>query len=402
MGRHSGHLRRRLDASRTTRKTLHDLEPLSPRASSVLYAVVSEFIATGEPVGSRTLAKKYGFDLSPATIRNELKDLEDEGYLEQPHTSAGRVPTERAYRLFIDALMRVREIPAEDAERIRELFRAARPGRDLLRETGKLLSDLSGVPAILLRDRSEQRTVQKLRFILTRPGEMLGVIVLSDGTVENRFISLESTPDSTQLERLHNLLDEVVSGRTLRDVREHLGRMARKERDELVALQRLGESLVGAAVQGVDRSKDIVIEGRSSLLSGPGAVDAGRVRDLMMALDDRERLVLLLDRALDSSHVQVFLGQETERLVGHPVSLVAAPFRPHSAGPGGAVGVIGPPRMDYPFLVPLVGATANAMARALSSQNETSGSEGDSRPGPEGPTDMPGEGIHDDSDAPDS
>lgn len=340
------------------------MEGLSGRRRAVLYALMTEFIASGEPVGSRTLTKKYGFDLSPATIRNELKDLEDEGFLTQPHTSAGRVPTERAFRLFIDALMRVREIPSQDAARIRELFDTVQPGEDLLRETTKLLSDLSGVPAVLLQARSEQRKVQKVRFIPTRPGELLSVVVMSDGTVENRFIAVDSGVGASQLERVHNLLDEVVWGRTLQDVRDYLNRLVREQRDELFGLQKLGQTLLGAAVEGAARSKDIIVEGVSRLVDGPVAVDAERLKDLMLALEDKEELLRLLDRILVSSDVQVFLGEDTSRMVGHPVSVVAAPYRRGDTA-GGAVGVVGPRRMDYPFLVPLVGATAAAMSRAL-------------------------------------
>jgi heat-inducible transcriptional repressor len=332
----------------------------------VLYALVTEFIATGEPVGSRTLTKKYGFDLSPATIRNELKDLEDEGFLAQPHTSAGRVPTARAFRVFIDALMRVRELPTQDASRIRELFDTQRPGPDLLRETAKLLSDLSGAPAVLLQARSERRRVQTLRFVPTRPGELLSVLVMSDGTVENRFIHVDGGVDASQLERVHNLLDEVVVGRTLLDLRDHLNQLAREQRDELHALQKLGESLLNDAVEGADRSKDLIIEGVSRLVDGPSAVDAERLRGLMLALEDKEELLKLLDRILESSDVQVFLGEEASRTVGHPLSVVAAPFQRGGAA-GGALGVVGPARMDYPFLVPLVGTTAAAMSRALTS-----------------------------------
>lgn len=337
----------------------------------MLYALVTEFIATGEPVGSRTLTKKYGFDLSPATIRNELKDLEDEGYLAQPHTSAGRVPTERAFRVFIDALMRVRELPAQDAGRIRELFDSLKPGANLLRETTKLLSDLSGVPAVLLQDRSELRKVQKVRFIPTRPGELLSVVVMSDGTVENRFINVDESLGPSQLERVHNLLDEVVTGRTLQDVRDHLSRLASEQRDQVFALQRLGEGLLTAAIEGADRSKDIIIEGVSRLVAGNVAVDPERLRELMLALEDKEELVRLLDRILGSSDVQVFLGEDTSEMLGHPVSVVAAPYQRGETA-GGAVGIVGPRRMDYPFLVPLVGATARAMTQALAQREQES------------------------------
>lgn len=350
---------------------------LSKRARSILYAVVTEFIATGEPVGSRTLAKKYGLDLSAATIRNVLADLEDAGYLAQPHTSAGRVPTEAAFRLFIDALMRIRELSAEEETRIAELFQELHPGIDLLRESGKVLSDLTGTVAIMMRPRIETRTVLKIRFIPTRPGELLSVIVLSDGTVENRFISIDAPIDNADLERLHNMLESAISGRTLANVRDHFAESVEEHRDELATLRQLGLSLVSAAIDKADRAMDIVIEGQSRLLER-SEFDAEHLKELIRALEDRERLVMLLDRALASSRVQVFLGNETSETVGYPVSLVAAPYQ-EGGRPGGAVGVLGPTRMDYPGVVPLVGATAAAISAALMRSRDA----GKGRPAPD-------------------
>lgn len=343
---------------------------LTKRARSVLYALVNEFIATGEPVGSRTLTKKYGFDLSAATIRNVLADLEDAGYLTQPHTSAGRVPTEKAFRLFIDALMRVRKLSAKEAAKIAEWFEDLQPGADLLRETGRLLSDLTGAAAVLVRPRVETRTLLKVRFIPTRPGELLSVLVLSDGTVENRFLKVETPLGESELQRLHNMLEEVIEGRTLGAVRDFFAHSLDEHRGELEALRELGLSLVSQAIEGADRRADIVIEGQARLFEQPGFASTEHIRDLLRALEDRERLVSLLDRILSASRVQVFLGEETSDAVGYPVSLVAAPYAEEEGRPLGAVGIIGPTRMDYPTVVPLVGATADAMSAALARTRE--------------------------------
>jgi len=347
--------------------------PLTKRARQVLYAVVSEFIATGEPVGSRTLTKKYAFDLSPATIRNVLADLEDAGYLAQPHTSAGRVPTEAAFRLFIDALMRVRELSEEEMGKIRDWFADLPPGVDILRETGKLLSTLTNAPAVLVRSAAGKRTLVKVRFIPIRPLELLSVLVLSDGTVENRFINLDRAISDVELERLHNMLEEAVEGRTLAAVREHFQRSLTESRDELAALHDLGLSLMSAALQRGERSApELVIEGQSRLLERTEFTSGEQMKELMRALGDRERLVGLLDRTIASKHVQVFLGEETNAAGGYPVSVVAAPYQGEDGQPGGAVGIIGPTRMDYPSVVPLVGATADAMSAALARSRDGS------------------------------
>ncbi len=346
------------------------MNPLSKRARSVLYAVVTEFIASGEPVGSRLISKKYAFSLSAATIRNVLADLEDEGYLAQPHTSAGRVPTELAFRLFVDALMQVRKLPHNDVGRISEWLEELKPDADIPRETGKLLSDLSGAPAVILRSRAEARTLLKLRFIATRPGEMLAVAVFLDGTVENRFIRVENPIPEADLERLHIMLETALEGRTLPGLRDALKQGMSEQRAELVELHELGFALVRSAAEGATRITDVVIEGQTLLLDRPEFGSVERMRELLRALDDRERLVGLLDRAVSTNRVQVFLGEETGSAVGYPVSLVAARYQERGEA-GGAVGVIGPTRMDYPLVVPLVAAAAEAMIAAIARSQES-------------------------------
>src|SRR5579883_1160479 len=207
---------------------------LSARARQVLYHCVTEYVATGEPVGSRTLAKKSGLELSPASIRNVLADLEEAGYLRQPHTSAGRVPTDRAFRLFIDALMHVRELTGDEEASIRDRFASLEPGQNVMRETGKLLSELTGTVAVVVAPRAETLTLKQLRFLRTAPEEVLAVIVMKNGTVQNRFLKAAVT--EADLRRIHDLLDDVVEGRTLGDLRELFERRLQSERvqhDEL-------------------------------------------------------------------------------------------------------------------------------------------------------------------------
>jgi heat-inducible transcriptional repressor len=353
---------------------------LSDRASSILCAVVREFIATGEPVGSRTLAKKHGLDLSAATIRNVLADLEDTGYLGQPHTSAGRVPTPAAFRLFVDALMRLRELSEAETRRISESLAELEPGADIRRESARLLSGLTGTAAILARPRLETRTLLKLQFIPIRGRELLSVIVMSDGSVLNRYVSLDQPLGSAALERLHNMLESVVEGKTLMAVRDYFAQSLAEHRDELDALRRLGFSLVDATLDAGQSTTDLLIEGQVLLLERPEFDSADHLRELVGALEERERLVSLLDRTLAARDVQVFLADEARMGHGLPISLVAAPYQDEHGKPGGAVGVIGPTRMDYPTVVPLVGATAHAMSEALARsarQSQSNESEAD-------------------------
>lgn len=366
---------------RTLVPKINDLSDLNDRARAVLYAVVTEFIATGEPVGSRTLSARYGLALSAASIRNVLKDLEDDGLLSQPHKSAGRVPTRRAYQVFIDALMRVGHLDPNDEGRIRELFEHQLEHSTLLRETGRLLTELGGVPSVVLQARSELRSVQKVRFIPTRPGEVLSVVVLDDGSVENRFIPVEGPLPLAQLERVHAQLDEVTQGRSLRALKIHLTDLAQREKSELRTLTRLSEGLLVSALDGVDQTQEVIIEGHASLLSV--SPDPERTKRLMLALEDRKQLIGLLHRTLNSNNVQVFLGEDNEG--DSPLSVVAASFWRADSDAGGAVGLLGPTRMDYPQLVPLVGAVAKAMSHALLDENRELG--GDRRASPAETTD---------------
>jgi heat-inducible transcriptional repressor len=335
---------------------------LSARARQVLYHCVSEYVATGEPVGSRTLAKRSGLDLSPASIRNVLADLEDLGYLRQPHTSAGRVPTDRAFRLFVDALMQVRALTGDEAAAIHETFASLEPGQNVMRETGKLLSELTGTAAVVLAPRVETLVLRQLRFLRTGPNEVLAVLLMKNGSVQNRF--LRAAVSDSDLQNVHHLLDDVVEGRTLGDLRELFERRLQTDRIQQDELRRRAFELGGAAVEAMGGTTDLVIEGPDRLLEMPEFHEAGHVRRLVTALDAREKLIKLLDLAMQAKGGRVAVGEEVEGLGGGELAIVGAPYGAHGQSVG-TIGVIGPTRMDYPRVVPLVTATANAMSEFM-------------------------------------
>jgi heat-inducible transcriptional repressor len=336
---------------------------LSTRARQVLYHCVTEYVATGEPVGSRTLSKKAGLDLSPASIRNVLADLEELGYLRQPHTSAGRVPTDRAFRLFIDGLMQVRELTTDEEVAIRERFASIEPGQNVMRETGKLLSELTGTAAMVLAPRAETLVLHQLRFIRTSSDEVLAVLVMKNGTVQNRFLS--ATLTEPELQRIHNLLDDVVEGRSLGDLRELFERRLQSERVQHDDLRRTAFSLGGAAMkEAAGTVTDLVIEGQDRLLEKPEFHDSGQVRRLVTALDAREQLVKLLDLTMGGKGGHVVFGEEAGDIGGGRLAVVGAAYTAHGQA-AGTVAVIGPTRMDYPRVLPLVAATATAMSEFL-------------------------------------
>jgi len=334
---------------------------LSPRAKQILYAIITEFVANGEPVGSRTLSKR-GIELSPASIRNVLSDLEEAGYLHQPHTSAGRVPTDKAFRLFIDAMMEVRNLTDEENANILQRFAEIEPGPNFLRETGRLLSDLAGTAAVVVSSKAESLTLKHLRFIRTMPGEVLAVLVMSNGSVQNRFLKADIAEND--LQKVHNLLDDVIEGRTLGDLRELFARRLTNERVQADATKRRAFELGGAAVaEAAEAGADVVIEGRAKLLDLPEFAGSG-LREVVDALDETEALVRLIDATVAATGTAVVVGREAGDLAGGHLAIVGATYRNQGRN-AGSIGVIGPTRMDYPKLVPIVTATANAMSSII-------------------------------------
>ena len=338
------------------------MSELPQRARQILYACITEFVATGEPVGSRTLSKK-GIGLSPASIRNVLSDLEELGYLHQPHTSAGRVPTDKAFRLFIDAMMEVRQLTDEENAQLLQRFREIEPGPSFLRETGKLLSELTGTAALVVSPRAESMTLKHLRFIRTVPGQVLAVMVMADGTVQNRFLA--ANVEEAELQKIHNLLDDVIEGRSLGELKDLFERRLHSEKVQHDSVRKRAFELGDAALaQATDASADVVLEGRGKLLGLPEFADAADMKGVVDALDEVERIVRLLDATLGAKATAIVVGQEAGDLANGQLAIVGASYK-NQGRAAGSIGIIGPTRMDYPKVVPLVTATANAMSALI-------------------------------------
>lgn len=331
------------------------------RSRKILYAVVTEYIATGEPVGSRRLSKRYGINLSPATIRNVLADLTEAGLLSQPHTSAGRVPTERGFRVFVDALIQMREVASEDREAVLERMRDLRPGADdLVREAGRLLATMAGAAAVVTRPRADAIALTQVRFLPLRPGEVLTVLITEGGAVQNRVIKAPADMDPAELEGLNNYLGANVDGKTLTQIREALAEEVDEERD----LRDKAKAIVDQLAAEAETPSDIVIEGSVVLFDRPEFSDPEKIRRYLRTFDEKERLLGLLDQTLATGGVQVLIGSETTLDDVMDVSLITASYTRKGIN-AGTVGIIGPTRMDYGKLVPLVGFTAQVMSDVL-------------------------------------
>lgn len=342
------------------------MQELGFRSRRILYAAVTEYIATGEPVGSRKLARRYGLDVSPATIRNELSDLEEAGYLAQPHTSAGRIPTDKGFRTFVDALVQVRDVQPQDRLALFQRLSQLKPGvDDLPREAGKLLSHLTGGAAVVHAQRAEDQHVAQLRWLKLRKGQLLAVVVTRSGAVENRVVSVEVEPDAQELERLHNYLETWIGSRTLTELRAVVAHAAETERNSLTAR---ACTMMEATLHAAAGSREVVIEGQQRLLGQPDFASVEKIRSVLSALGERERLLVLLDRTLAAGGVQVLIGRETELPDSQDLSLISASYGQNGSGTG-TLGLISPTRIDYQKVVPLVSCAANLLTALLDKRN---------------------------------
>jgi heat-inducible transcriptional repressor len=334
---------------------------LTHRGRRILFALITEYLATGEPVASAALGRSAGFEVSPATIRAVFAELEGQGYLHKPHASAGRVPTEKGLRAFIEALISSVELSDELREQIKLRYSVVDPGLDsLLRVTGKVLAETTGSASVVVSVPAQAWVLTDLRFIAVRPNEVLAVIVAGNGGVQNRVLRTEEPIAPADLERANNLLQSLLGGRTITQVRQILAEELETERARFDQMTRLALTLGERALSHAAQDEpDVRIEGQAQLIGRPEFSDIDRARQALRTLEDKERLARLLDRTLAAPGIQVLIGAEDAATEAGDLSLVAAPFA------SGSLAVIGPTRMDYPSVVPIVRYTARLLTQLL-------------------------------------
>jgi heat-inducible transcriptional repressor len=339
-------------------------DELDERSKDVLRAVVDDFINLGEPVGSSQLTRRGDFEVSPATMRNVLAELEELGYLEKPHTSAGRVPTDQGYRFFVDTLLQCREPSAREKERI-EHGLVAGSVEERLQEAGRMLHSLSKHAGVVVLPRPSAEIVQRIEFVRLRDDRVLAILVGASGHVQNKLVAIDQPLSADDLLHAANFLNGLFKEKSsIEEVRGAILAQLEGERAQYDALVSRALRL-GAAATDVGSTERVVIEGTGSFLETPEfSEDVRRMRALFRALDDKHKLLALLDRVHRAREMQIFIGAESEFSSQGAVSVIARPF-----GTGdtvlGTVGVIGPTRMDYGRVFPLVNFTASVLARAL-------------------------------------
>ncbi len=339
---------------------------LNARMKEILKMIVEDYIQTAEPVGSRTVSKKLESTLSPATIRNIMADLEELGLLYQPHPSAGRIPTERGLRYYIDHLLDIHELSKEEQERIRsDYLHHQLEGKELFREACRILSSSSHYLAVVWAPRMGMLVLQHIEFVKLKKHLLLAILISSTGLVQNRIIEMEEDLSQSELDHLSDYLNHLLTGLTLYEVREKLIEQMRIEKytyDRLLEQAiKLGERALGSFDE-----TDVFIEGRTHILQQPEFGNISIMSDLFRAFEEKATMVKLLDKCLQPKGVQISIGSESEIQEMEVCSLVTSTYG-CKGRVWGALGVIGPRRMNYSKIIPLVDYSAKLLSQILES-----------------------------------
>jgi heat-inducible transcriptional repressor len=344
------------------------MQNLSERSKKVLCAVVQSYINSPDPVGSRVVTKRYAFGLSPATIRNIMADLEEMGFLLQPHTSAGRVPTDLGYRFFVDSIL-AEGISYTDIEVLQGLYRKLEALKNdidlLLNETTKNLSMLSHYLGIAMSPMFDMTTLKRINLLKYKADTIAAVLLTDEGMVKNKVISLDSDISQKDLNRIAGYLNAEFSGYTFDEIRLKLIREMSREKTKC-------ETLISNAMKICQEAlsfpfSGLFVSGLSEVLELPDFADLKKIRELSKAIEDKHTIIRLLDRLSESDGVQVIIGSENSLTDLKKLSLIVSPCREGDKSIG-VVGIIGPTRMNYAKAMYIVEHTAKLITKMLSSR----------------------------------
>jgi heat-inducible transcriptional repressor len=340
---------------------------LSERAQYLLKALVERYIRDGEPVGSRTLSRDSGLELSPASIRNIMSDLEELGFVVAPHTSAGRVPTVKGYRMFVDTLLTVQPLAEQEVSRMRKQLDAdeANP-QALLASASNLLSSITHMTGVVTLPKREHIAWRHIEFLPLSDNRVLVILVVNDGEVQNRVLNLERGYDAGSLQQIGNYLNSHFAGRDIHEARRELLDEMQRTRESMnqLMLAAIGMAEKVFEARGRDEARSYMMAGETNLMEFAELSDVERLRRLFEAFNQKRDILHVLDKCAAAEGVQIFIGEESGYKVLDAVSVVTAPY---SVGDEvvGVLGVIGPTRMAYERVIPIVDVTAKLLSAAL-------------------------------------
>ena len=347
------------------------ISKMNERSREILRQIVDSFLETGEPIGSRTLSRRLG-NLSPATIRNVMADLEELGLLAAKHTSAGRLPTEAGMRLFVDGILEVGAISDDERRELESL--TAPMGKNInqaLEEMTRTLSGLSSCAGMVVVPKAEERALKQIEFVSLAPDRILVVLVSEGGLVENRVINLSYTLPPHTLTMAANFINAHLAGKGLSEARAIMGDEILKQKNELDALTtkvvEAGLAIWSGEASGGHGGGHLIVRGQSKLLEDVSAMqDLERIRGLFEVLETRETMLKLLDATQVAEGVKIYIGAENRLFQGSGCSMIISPYMNSKEKIIGAIGVIGPMRMNYARIIPMVDYTAKLIGKMVS------------------------------------
>ncbi|MGH8040633.1 MAG: heat-inducible transcriptional repressor HrcA [Rudaea sp.] len=337
--------------------------PLDARARQLLRALIAQYIADGKPVGSRTLARSAGLDVSPATIRNVMADLEELGLLAAPHTSAGRVPTAQGYRVFVDSLLEVKPLDAPQVEQLRRELPMQGATQDLLTGVSSLLSEATRFVGVVTVPKREEFPFRHIDFVAVGGDRVLVILVFVDNEVQNRVVTTQRIYSAAELEQVANFLNANYAGLRMGEIRERLTREMRETSNRLHQLMVAAADVTQQAFPGRPDA-DMLVTGQVNLMGAQGLPDVDRLRELFEAFQRKRDLLMLLENCARAEGVRLFIGEESGFAALDGCSLITAPYGVEGRVLG-VLGVIGPTRMAYQRVIPVVQATAQILSGAL-------------------------------------
>ncbi len=338
---------------------------LSERAQYLLKVLVERYIRDGEPVGSRTLSKDSGLDLSPASIRNVMADLEEFGFVTSPHTSAGRIPTVKGYRMFVDSLLKVKPLDEQEVGRMRAHLDPGQANpQQLLVSASNMLSAITRMAGVVTLPKREHASWRHIEFMPLSDNRVLVILVLNDGEVQNRVLHLDRTYDAAALQQISNYLNSNFAGRDIHELRRGLLNELNRTRESMNELMHMAITMADRVFQVRGGEPTYMMAGETNLMEFAELSDVEKLRRLFEAFNQKRDILTLLDKCIVADGVQIFIGEESGYRVLDEVSVVTAPY---SMGDGvvGVLGVIGPTRMAYERVIPIVDITARLLTAAL-------------------------------------
>jgi len=340
---------------------------ISARAQHMLKTLIDRYVIDGQPVGSRALARDAGLDLGPATIRNVMSDLEELGFVCSPHTSAGRVPTVQGYRFFVDTLITVKALDQKSVTRMQSELGADQEPKDLIETASSLLSGITRLAGVVTLPRHEQAIFKRVEFLPLSENRVLTILVTGNGEVQNRIIHVERSFSPAELIESSNYLNELFIGKDLDAVRNALLKEMQDDRSSMNSMMMTAMKMADQVLES-NENEDYVIAGQTNLMEFQELCDIENLRNLFDAFSQKRDILHLLDQCIRGDGIQIFIGEESGYRMLDECSMVTAPYSVDGEVLG-VLGVIGPTRMAYERVIPIVDATARILGAALNQKD---------------------------------